>query len=142
MLNCVILIGRLTAEPTLKSTITGKEVTSFSIAVDRSYTKPGEQRTADFINIVAWEQTARFVCNYFKKGSMIGIQGKIQTRTFEKDGTKRTAFEVVAQEVSFCGGNEGKSKSKVEPLICDGTGGFSTAMPEDFEEIVEDELDV
>lgn len=139
MLNCVVLIGRLKADPVLRTTITSKEVTTFSIAVDRSYTKPGERRQADFITIVAWEHTARFICNHFKKGSLISIQGKIQSRMFEKDGAKRTAVEVVAQEVSFCESNEGKSKPKEDPPIYDGPGGFSTATPEDFYEIAEDE---
>lgn len=95
MLNCVTLMGRLTADPVLKTTTTGKEVCQFSIAVDRSYAGHGEKQS-DFITIVAWEAAARFVVNYFTKGSMIAIQGSVQSRSYEdKKGNKRTAFEVV-----------------------------------------------
>ena len=102
MFNVVILTGRLTADPELKYTNTGNiPVTSFSIAVSRRY-KAGEETQADFINIVAWRQTAEFVSKYFKKGSLIGIEGSIQTRKYvDKDGKNRTAFEVVANNVQF-----------------------------------------
>ena len=80
MLNCVTLMGRLVADPELRTTGTGKSVCTFRIAVDRSFAKAGEQRQADFITIVAWENTANFVCRYFAKGSMIAVQGSIQTR--------------------------------------------------------------
>ena len=104
MLNCVTLMGRLVADPELRTTTTGKSVCAFTIAVERSYARPGEQRQADFINIVAWESSANFVTRYFSKGSMIAIRGEIQTRNYEdKHGNKRTAFEVIAREVSFCG---------------------------------------
>lgn len=100
MLNRSALMGRLTADPELKTTQNGNSVTSFTIAVDRSY-KKGE---VDFINIVAWRKTAEFICNYFSKGSMIAVDGRIQTRRYEdRNGNKRTAFEVIADEVSFCG---------------------------------------
>ena len=101
MFNLVVLTGRLTADPELKTTPNGVSVTSFSIAVERRY-KQGEERQADFINIVAWRSSAEFICKYFKKGSMIGIEGAIQTRKYQdKDGNNRTAFEVVANNVQF-----------------------------------------
>ncbi len=104
MLNRVILMGRLTATPELKSTGNGVAVTSFTIAVDRNYVKQGEQRQTDFINIVCWRQQAEFVCRYFGKGSMIAIDGQLQTRTYQaKDGTNRYVTEVVADQVSFTG---------------------------------------
>lgn len=104
MLNCAVLMGRLVADPELKTTASGVSVTSFRIAVDRAYQKQGEERQADFVDIVAWRQTAEFVSRYFKKGSMIAVQGSIQTRNYEdKQGNKRTAVEVVADNVSFCG---------------------------------------
>ena len=100
MINRVILMGRLTADPELKTTASGISVTSFSIAVDRSYVKNGEERKADFINIVCWRQTAEFVCRYFSKGSLIALEGQLQTRTFQaKDGTNRHITEVVADNV-------------------------------------------
>lgn len=104
MLNCAVIMGRLVADPELRTTTGGISVTSFCVAVDRSYVKPGEERQADFINVVAWRQTADFVTRYFHKGSMIAVQGSIQTRSYEdRNGVKRTAVEVVADSVSFCG---------------------------------------
>jgi single-strand DNA-binding protein len=102
MFNLVVLTGRLTADPELRYTTNNIPVTSFSIAVNRRY-KAGEESQADFINIVAWRQTAEFVTKYFKKGSMIGIEGAIQTRKYvDKDtGKNRTAFEVIANNVQF-----------------------------------------
>ena len=101
MFNLVVLTGRLTADPELKTTPNGVSVTTFSIAVERRY-RQGEERQADFINIVAWRSSAEFICKYFKKGSMIGIEGSIQTRKYQdKDGNNRTAFEVVANNVQF-----------------------------------------
>ena len=103
MLNRVILMGRLTADPEHKQTPNGVSVTSFSIAVDRNFNGKDGNRQTDFINIVAWRQTAEFVTKYFKKGSMIGIEGAIQTRKYvDKDtGKNRTAFEVIANNVQF-----------------------------------------
>lgn len=101
MFNLVVLTGRLTADPELKTTPNGISVCSFSIAVDRAY-KKGEEKQTDFINIVAWRQTAEFVSKYFGKGNLIGIEGSIQTRRYQdKDGNNRTAFEVVANNVQF-----------------------------------------
>lgn len=101
MINSVVLTGRLTTNPEFKTTPNGVSVTSFSIAVDRRY-RSNEDRQTDFINIVAWRQTAEFICHYFAKGSLIGIEGAIQTRRYQdKDGNNRTAFEVVANQVHF-----------------------------------------
>ena len=99
MFNLVVLTGRLTADPELKTTQSGLSVTSFSIAVDRRF-RSGEERQTDFINIVAWRQQAEFVAKYFKKGNL--IQGSIQTRKYtDKNGNNRTAFEVVADNIQF-----------------------------------------
>lgn len=104
MLNCAIIMGRLTADPELRTTGSGISVTSFSVAVDRRFQRQGEEKQTDFINVVAWRQTAEFVTRYFHKGSMIAVQGSIQTRNYEdKNGNKRTAVEIVADNVSFCG---------------------------------------
>lgn len=133
MINQVILIGRLTADPAIRTTTTGKSVCTFNIAVDRSVSKDGEKKT-DFITIVTWENTAIFVEKYFRKGSMIAISGSIQTRQYEdRDGNKRTAFEVIAREVSFCGD---KLTAKEEYKPVHNEGGYSTAGFDDFEEIV------
>lgn len=100
--NKVILMGRLTADPELKQSTSGTSVTSFNLAVDRRLGKDGE-RKCDFITIVAWRQTAEFICKYFRKGSAMLVCGEIQTRSWEdNNGNKRYATEVVASEVSFC----------------------------------------
>ena len=104
MLNTVILMGRLTADPELRTTNNNLSVLSFSVAVDRSYQSQGQERQTDFINCVAWRQNADFISKYFRKGQMIAIEGSIQTRSYEdKSGAKRTAFEVIVNRASFCG---------------------------------------
>lgn len=104
MLNRAILMGRLVADPELKTTISGTSVTSFRIAVERSYVKSGEERKADFIGIVCWSHTAEFVCRYFRKGSLIAVEGQLQSRTFQaKDGTNHYVTEVIANNVNFTG---------------------------------------
>ena len=104
MFNLVVLTGRLTADPELKQTTSGISVCSFSIGVNRRYSKSADQnqQSVDFINIVAWRQQAEFVCKYFKKGSSICVIGSIQTRSWtDNNGAKRYATEVVADEVNF-----------------------------------------
>lgn len=101
-MNRVVLIGRLVRDPELKYTPgTGTAVATFSIAVDRRFSKNG-QKEADFIRIVAWGKTAELVAQYMSKGRKIGVSGRIQTSSYEtKDGEKRTSFDVVAEEVEF-----------------------------------------
>lgn len=97
--NIVVLTGRLTSDPELKTTPNGLSVCSFNIAVDRGY---GDNKQTDFINIVAWRGSAEFVAKHFIKGNMIGIEGSIQTRKYQdKNGNNRIAFEVVANNVQF-----------------------------------------
>lgn len=104
MLNRVILMGRLVADPELKTTNSGVSVCSFRIAVDRSYVKSGEQRQADFFDIVAWRSSAEFVCKHFTKGSLIAVDGQLQSRQYQtKDGSNRSTVEVVADNISFTG---------------------------------------
>lgn len=103
MINSVVIMGRLTADPELKTTNSGLSVTRFTVAVDRQYQKDKEKK-ADFINVVAWRQTAEFVSRYFSKGSMIAVDGRIQTDKYkDKNGNSRTSFQIVADSVSFCG---------------------------------------
>ncbi len=132
MINSVVLMGRLTAAPECKKTNSGISVTSFSIAVDRNYRR--EEKQTDFINIVAWRQTADFICNYFKKGQMIAIEGSIQTRSYEdKNGNKRTVFEVIANNVSFCGDKRDSAPSNDAPAS------FSNVGESDFTEFSGDD---
>ncbi len=133
-LNKVILIGRLTADPELKQTGNGVAVTSFTIAVDRKHNKDAEKK-ADFITIVAWRQTAEFICKYFRKGSAIIVLGELQTRSWQDaDGKKRTATEVVASEVSF-------AESKKNPETNSPTAGnFEAYAQANFEEVEDEKL--
>ena len=104
MLNVVVLMGRLVAAPQLRQTTTGKNVASFRVACDRGRRDANGQNQADFFDVVAWDRSAEFVCRYFQKGSMIAIDGRLQSRNYQdKNGNNRTAVEVVANNISFAG---------------------------------------
>lgn len=145
MLNVVCLMGRLAADPELRHTQTQIPVTSFRIAVDRTFQPKGQEKQTDWIDIVAWRNTAEFITRYFRKGSMIAVQGSLQTRSYtDKEGNKRTAVEVVADNVFF-----GESKRDSAPAgnrfdsqvpqFNEAPPAFSTAGSGDFEEIVGDD---
>lgn len=141
MLNCAVIMGRITTDPELRTTPDGVSVTSFTVAVDRSYQRAGQARHTDFINVAAWRNTAEFVSGYFRKGSMIAVQGSIRTRSYEdRNGNKRTAFEIAADNVSFCGS---KSASGTVPERQDAAASsaqsFSTGSAEDFDDLSFDE---
>lgn len=126
MYNKAILIGRMVADPELKTTPNGVSVTSFRIAVDRAF---GKERKADFFSITCWRQQAEFVCRYFSKGKPIGIEGAIQNREYtDKDGNKRTATEIVADRVFFVGSKETQAGAEDGAQgVSDGSGdGFQT----------------
>lgn len=115
MLNVVALIGRLVADPELRTTPAGVNVCRFRLACDRSFVRQGEQRQADFLDVVAWRQTAEFVSKYFQKGSLIAIEGSLQTRQYQdKNGNNRTAVEVLADNVSFCGSRSAGAPASFE----------------------------
>lgn len=145
MLNNAVIMGRLVADPELRTTGNGNSVTTFTVAVDRRFVRQGEERQTDFIDVVAWRQTAEFVSRYFRKGSMIAVQGSIQTRMYEdKNGNKRKAVEIVADNASFCGskaesgtGDYGRSNSVMNSQPAPS---YSTADEGDFKEIPEDDL--
>lgn len=101
MLNIVALQGRLAKDPELKTTPSGTSVCSFTLAVDRSYSKDGNRQT-DWIDCVAWKGTAEFICKYFQKGQLMAVNGTLQTRSYEKDGVKRKTTQVVVQSAYFC----------------------------------------
>ena len=103
MLNKIFLMGRLTRDPELRRTQTGTPVASFSLAVDRDFKdKTTGERSTDFIDVVAWRQTAEFVSRYFTKGRMAVVEGRLQIRDWtDKDGNKRRAAEVIADNVYF-----------------------------------------
>lgn len=133
--NKVVLIGNMTADPELKQTQAGASVCSFNIAVNRKYNKDGNNE-CDFITCVAWRQQAEFVCKYFKKGNPILICGQLQTRSYQdKQGNKRTATEVVVDEISFVGNKEAAIEAKNEPYV---PSAYSTPSSQNFEEIPND----
>ena len=127
MLNKIFLMGRLTRDPELRRTQTGTPVASFSLAVDRDFKdKATGERSTDFIDVVAWRQTAEFVSRYFTKGRMAVVEGRLQIRDYtDRDGNKRTAAEVVADNVYF-----GDSKRDAEGGGYGGYGGgYSAPAP-------------
>lgn len=114
-MNNVVLMGRLTVEPELKHTQSDIAVTRFTLAVNRAYSKSGTERQADFIDIVAWRQTAEFVTKYFRKGQLVAIEGAIQTGTYQdKDGNNRKSVEVVASRVHFAESKKGDNNEFIE----------------------------
>lgn len=146
MYNKAILVGRLTADPELRQTPNGVPVTSFSIAVNRSFTSKGGERQTDFIDIVAWRQTAEFVCRYFSKGRAILVEGSIQTRSFvDKNGNNRRAWEVVADSCHFVesknasGGGGYPAENESYPSAPPAPApAYSSGNVEDFAEIDDD----
>ena len=116
MLNVVAIMGRLVADPQLRQTTTGKNVASFRIACDRGRRDPNGQSQADFLDVVAWDRTAEFVCRYFQKGSLIAIDGRLQSRSYQdKTGANRQAVEIVADGIHFCG-----PKAQAAPAVDEG----------------------
>ena len=116
MLNVIAIMGRLSRDPELRQTTTGKSVASFTIACSRGRKDANGKDLVDWIPVVAWEHTAEFVCTYFEKGSLIAIDGRLQSRTYkDSGGNNRTAIEIVANNANFAG-----SKS---------TGGGSNSVP-------------
>lgn len=113
-LNTICIMGRLTADPELRSTQNGTSVTQFTVAVDRDYSKQGEEKQTDFIDCVAWKQTAEFISRYFGKGRMIAVTGRLQTRTYkDKNDVLHKVSEIVVNQASFTGepkqGGQGNS---------------------------------
>ena len=126
MLNHIVLMGRLTRDPELRRTGSGVAVASFTLAVDRDYAAQGAEKETDFVDIVAWRNTAEFVSKYFTKGRMAVVEGRLQIRDWkDKDGNSRRSAEVVAEHVYF--GDSKRSKSDTPPASGD------------FREILEDE---
>lgn len=131
-MNRVALTGRLGADPELKQTQSGVSVCQFRLAVERKFKNADGKRETDWINIVAWRNTAEFCARYLKKGAKIGVEGMIQTRSYEaQDGSKRYATEVVADGVEFCEGKQSAAQ---------GGQAQNSSMPAGFEEVEDDTL--
>lgn len=145
MLNKVILMGRLTRDPELRHTQADIPVASFSLAVDRGFSRRDEnQQNVDFINIVAWRNTAEFVSKWFSKGQLVAVSGRLQVRSYkDRDGNNRTACEVVADEVFFAENKRDSSSpapSFAPDMSAPAPGGFnSVSSGSDFEELVGDD---
>ena len=126
-MNVVTIIGRLAADPELKTTGSGISVTNVCVAVDRKVTK-GEDKITDWIDVVAWRNTAEFICKYFQKGSPIVVTGSLQTRMWDdKNGQKRKTVEVIADSVEFVPKAKGENTVKV-----DDTDSFQLIEDEDI----------
>lgn len=130
MLNRVIIMGRLTADPELRNTQSGTAVASFSLAVDRDFKGQDGERETDFVSCVAWRNTASFASKYFSKGQMACVEGRLQVRDWsDKDGAKRRTTEVVVENLYFAGSRPGEAKPAQS----------YTPAPGGFREIPEDE---
>ncbi len=147
MLNTVIIMGRLTADPEARTTASGLQVASFTLAVDRDFQSNGAERATDFIDVVAWRQKADFVSKYFRKGQQMAVKGSLQTRSYtDKDGNKRRAWEVVADNVYFADSKRDSSSSEGYSAPADNytrneqPATFSSGNTEDFTPIIDDDL--
>lgn len=110
-MNVIILMGRITATPELKHTPSGVPVCTFSIAVDR----PKANNVTDFFNVTAWRNNAEFVCKYFRKGQLMAVHGRLTSRKYtDGNDNKRTAIEIVADQVSFCGSRNDNTEHRPE----------------------------
>ena len=130
-LNVVAIMGRMAADAQLRTTQSGKNVASFRVAVDRGRKDANGQNQTDWLNVVAWGKTADFVSRYFSKGSMIAVTGRLQSRNYQdKNGNNRTAIEIVANQVSFCG--EKKQDTKSFPPANENALNFAQGGNDDF----------
>lgn len=130
MINNVVIMGRLTKEPEERKTSTGKTVCSICVAVDNRFDK----EKTDFLDVIAWNQTAEFICKHFHKGTMIAVQGRLATRMWEdKNGNKRKNVDIVADAVSFCGskGEKNSANPMDVPPPNDNEGADYREIPDD-----------
>lgn len=146
MLNVVALQGRLGRDPEIRQTTTGKQVATFTLACDRGRKDANGRTTADWIQIVAWDRLADFAAKWLTKGQMITVDGRLQSRTYQaKDGTNRTAAEVVANNINFCGSkadNAGTLSAPTEgPRVGAPAPEYSRGPGDDFA-MIEDEGDL
>lgn len=150
MLNRVIIMGRITANPELRQTQGGVSVLSFTVAVDRRFTNPNGERQADFIYCVAWRHTAEFISKYFVKGQMIAIDGVLQSRNYvDKNGNNRSVIEVVVENASFCGSKAETNANRAHVEDADSVSdniqngdSFSVGDIDGFEEIGTDDSEL
>ncbi len=136
-MNRVILIGRLTKDPELRTIANGSATTSFTVAVNRTFTNQNGEREADFINCVAWRKQAENIAKYCSKGSQVAVEGRLQTRSYDaQDGTKRYVTEVIADSVTFLGskGNSSTNNFAVDNSVSDQAPALSDITTTDISE--------
>ncbi|MEF9974656.1 MAG: single-stranded DNA-binding protein [Clostridia bacterium] len=118
-MNSIVLMGRLTRDPERKVTGSGIEYCLFTLAVDRRFKNDAGERQTDFIPVTAWKQQSAFICKYFAKGDMICVQGALQTRKYnDAEGKPRTAYDVQAEQATFCGGKRDGAAQSGQAAAC------------------------
>ena len=143
MVNSVVLVGRLTKDPDVRYTsVNNTLVANYTLAVNRTYVKPGEQRQADFIPVIAWGKTGEFVSKYFKKGMQVSVVGRIQTRSWDdQNGQKRYATEVVASEVGFAESKRDSADTASQANVAETFGSVAdVSQTNEFSTITDDDL--
>ena len=135
MLNKIVLMGRMTADPELKRTNGGTSVTSFTIAVDRDFKSRNGEKETDFVNCVAWRGTAEFISKHFHKGSMAVVAGSLQSRQYDKNGEKRTVWEVLVDNIYFADSKKSDSSQQQK----DNFDSLSNKVNQEFEPISEED---
>lgn len=147
MLNICALQGRLARDPELRQTNTGKQVATFTLAVDRGRKDANGKSVADWIPVIAWERAAEFAYKWLTKGQMVAVDGRLQSRTYTaKDGTNRTALEVVANNINFCGSKadnaaQGSPAPAGQPRVTGSASAYNQGPGDDFA-MIEDEGDL
>ena len=145
-MNQIIIMGRMTRDPELRHTPNGVSVASFTLAVDRGFTpKDGGDRQTDFIDVVAWRNTAEFVSKYFVKGQMTAVVGRLQIRDWvDKEGNKRRSAEIIAESIHFTESRKNREAvhGPIEPKEEPATGYVSPVPPSDFAELDMDDGDL
>ena len=142
MLNSVCLMGRIATDLELRTTLSGVSVCNFRLAVERTYQPKGQDRQTDFINIVSWRSTAEFASRYFHNGQLVAVQGSIQTSQYtDRDGNKRTSFEVLADNMFFAepkrdNSSAGPRYDSQAPTYSGGANGYQNTAAVDFDEII------
>ena len=147
MLNICALQGRLARDPELRQTNTGKQVATFTLAVDRGRKDANGKSVADWIPVIAWERAAEFAYKWLTKGQMVAVDGRLQSRTYmAKDGTNRTVLEVVANNINFCGSKsdnatQGSPAPAGQPRVTGSAQAYNQGPGDDFA-MIEDEGDL
>ncbi len=138
-MNKVILIGRLTKDPEMRTTASGVNSTTFTLAVNRNFTNQNGEREADFLNCVAWRRLAETIAKFCTKGSQVAVEGRIQTRSYDaQDGTKRYVTEIVVDNIDFVGTRRDNNTSSYNPTVNNNDNNFMESTPIDTTDLSTD----